>query len=380
MLLSVFFARPAQEEGESSRRYSAAVKASSGAVLIVLTLLMIRLVPATPVGLTAYGRHVDQWDFMESVLFLREGLNASVAVTELEDGERRFHVSGKVVASNGYNDMRIERTLGSIPIMYHPNPKSVLIVGCGAGVTAGMFVLCPSIERIVICEIEPAVIEGAREHFGKENFWVLTDDRTEVVYDDGRHFLATTKEKFDIISSDPIHPWARGVAALYSEEYYELCKEHLNPGGFVTQWMPLYETSEYAVKSGIATFMKVFPEGTLWNSEAGLGGYDLVMLGQEGPLRLDIDVLRTRFLQRPMLASALAEIGFRDHVALVGTFAGQGPRLQSYMADATINRDRSLRLQYLAGAALDVDYRTDIHQRIVKDLEYPENIFVSVRE
>lgn len=381
VLYSIFFSRAAGTEREGdeaapSPKVSGPVRLASAAAVLVMTLLMVRLVPSTPVGLTAYGRHVDLWDSMDSVLYLEEGLNASVAVTELDDGERRFHVAGKVVASNGLNDMRIERMLGIVPAMLHPAPRSILVVGCGAGVTAGTLLMSPTVKRIVICEIEPAVIVGARDHFSKENFRVLKDARTEIVYDDGRHFLATTKEKFDIIASDPIHPWTRGVAALYSAEYYELCKAHLNPGGFVTQWMPLYETSEDAVKSGIATFMQAFPDGTLWNPELALGGYDLVMLGQVGPLKIDLEELGRRYKARPLLAAAMAEIGFLDHVMLMGTFAGQGPRLQTYMQDAAINRDRSLRLQYLAGAALDVDYRAAIHAEIVKDLKFPDNIFV----
>lgn len=162
----------------------------------------------------------------------------------------------------------------------------MLVVGAGAGVTAGAFVVYPEVERIVICEIEPRVLVGAREFFAEENYRVLDDPRTEVIYDDARHFLATTGETFDIITSDPIHSWMRGAAALYSSEYFELGKQHLNPGGILVQWVPLYETDEAAVKSQLATFMQAFPDGTLWNSDIFGGGYDLVVLGQLGGARI----------------------------------------------------------------------------------------------
>jgi len=95
----------------------------------------------------------------------------------------------------------------------------------------------------------------------------MNNPRVEIVYDDARHYIATTHEKFDVITSDPIHPWVKGAAALYSKEYFELCKQHLNPGGVVTQWVPLYETNLQAVKSQIATFFQVFPDGTIWSND-----------------------------------------------------------------------------------------------------------------
>ncbi len=96
---------------------------------------------------------------------------------------------------------------------------------------------------------------------------MIDDPRTQIVYDDARHFVLTTPEKFDIITSDPIHPWVKGSATLYSKEYFELVKQHLNPGGIVTQWVPLYESDAETVKSEIATFFDVFPNGTIWANE-----------------------------------------------------------------------------------------------------------------
>ena len=88
---------------------------------------------------------------------------------------------------------------------------------------------------------------------------MLSDPRTRVVYDDARHFVLTSKEKYDIITSDPIHPWVKGTATLYSKEYFELCKRHLNPGGLVTQWVPLYESDFRTIQSELATFFARVP-------------------------------------------------------------------------------------------------------------------------
>ena len=113
--------------------------------------------PQIPWQLVAYGRQIATTNYGSKSLYFGEGMNSSVAVSETPEGARFFHVAGKTEASSLDKDMRLQLMLGHIPALLHPNPKSVLIVGCGAGVTAGTFILHPSIERIVICDIEPII-------------------------------------------------------------------------------------------------------------------------------------------------------------------------------------------------------------------------------
>ncbi|MEX2044723.1 MAG: fused MFS/spermidine synthase [Opitutus sp.] len=311
--------------------------------------------PAVPWQLVTYGRHAPNGDPSASILYLGEGANATVAVSQTRDGARYFHVSGKTEASSLFKDMRLQRLLGHLPALLHERPRSVLVVGCGAGVTAGSFVLHPSVERIVICEIEPLIPPNVTPHFREENHGVLDDPRVEVVYDDARHFLATTHEKFDVITSDPIHPWVKGAAMLYSAEYFSLCRAHLNPGGLVTQWVPFYHSSPAVVRSEIATFLTAFPHATIWGNDDEGRGYDSVLLGPVAPLAIDIGALERR-LNRPDHAAvrlSLAEVGLGSSIDLLMTFAGYGPDLSGWLKHAEINRDRSLRLQYLAGLAFN---------------------------
>ncbi len=171
-------------------------------------------------------------------------MNSSIAYSKWEDQTTYFHVTGKVEASTEPQDMSLQRMLGHLPAILSANPKSILVVGCGAGVTAGSFVVHPEVEHITICEIEPRIPPATAIYFANANVHnVMKDPRTRIVFDDARHFVLTANEKFDIITSDPIHPWVKGMASLYTTEYFELCKKHLNPGGIVTQWVPLYESS-----------------------------------------------------------------------------------------------------------------------------------------
>src|SRR6185436_19802980 len=259
------------------------------------------------------------------IIYSGEGMSSSVAVGI--DGDldltRTFHVSGKVEASSMPHDMRLQRMLGHIPALVHPKPRSVLVVGCGAGVTAGSFVVHPEVERIVICELEPLIPQVVAPYFEAENYGVIKDKRVEVVYDDARHFILTTQEKFDVITSDPIHPWVKGAAVLYTREYFELCKRRLKPGGVITQWVPLYESNAAAVKSEVATFFEVFPNGTVWANNKDGGGYDVVLLGQVGPAVVDLNTLMQRMNQPgygPVIAS-LSDVNFSSPVDLFSTYA-----------------------------------------------------------
>ncbi len=342
------------------------------AVAVALTL------PRIPWQLVAYGRQIATTDYGAKMLYFGEGMNSSVAVSETEGGARFFHVSGKTEASSLVKDMRLQRMLGHIPALLHHQPKSVLIVGCGAGVTAGSFVLHPSIERIVICDIERLSPGIVATHFREENHNVIHDPRVKIVYDDARHYIATTHEKFDLITSDPIHPWVKGSAVLYSQEYFELCRSRLNPGGLVTQWVPLYEANLAVVQSEIATFFSVFPHGTIWANDDDGFGYDTVMLGQAEPLKVDVTALQTRFdrSDHAPIREALSGLGLGSAIDLLSTYAGRQTELRTWLASAEINRDRNLRLQYLAGLQLESNKGADAYAQILQHRRFPRDLFI----
>src|SRR5262249_24876699 len=161
----------------------------------------------------------------------------------------------------------------------------------------------------------------------------------------------TTTQRFDIIASDPLDVFVKGTAALYSKEYFEAVKRHLNPGGMFTLYVPLYATDAKAVKSELATFFDAFPDGTVWAITRDGQGYDMMFMGQAGALKIDLDRITER-LARPdhaPVVESLREISVYSPMDLFATYAGQRSDLAPWLAGAEINRDRDLRLQYLAG-------------------------------
>jgi spermidine synthase len=330
----------------------------------------------------AYGRRSITTTDAGRPLYIGEGMNSSIVISQLPSGQRYFHVSGKVEASTEPFDMRLQRMLGHISALVDQDPRSVLIVGFGAGVTAGSFTTYPEIMRIVICEIEKLIPPAATRYFGDENYHVLNDPRTDIHYDDARHFVLTTAEKFDVITSDPIHPWVKGAATLYSKEYFEECKRHLKPGGVITQWVPLYESDPDTVKSEIATFFDVFPNGTIWANDNNGQGYDVVLLGQVEPTKIDVDALQAR-LDRPDYAkvrASLQQVGFPNALSLLDTYLGRASDLKPWLAGAQINRDIDLRLQYLAGMGVNNFSAGAIASEIARVRQFPPDTFTGSPE
>ncbi|HZD03715.1 MAG TPA: hypothetical protein VE173_02320, partial [Longimicrobiales bacterium] len=209
------------------------------------------------------------------------------------------------------------------------------------------------------------------------NHDVVNDPRVEIVHDDARHYLFTTDETFDLITADPIHPWMKGAAALYTEEYFELSRRHLEPGGVITQWVPLYETTTEVVKSELATFFRAFPRGLVWGNTQDGKGYDLVLSAREGDPQIDVDALAGR-LRRPdhqAVRQSLSEVGFASAFDVLSTYGGYAPDLRRWLADAQINRDGNLRLMYLAGLGLNHYESADIWSEILTSQRFPDEVF-----
>jgi spermidine synthase len=352
-------------------------RATAGWLVISLAAagLLTWKVDGVPGRLIAYGRRMAISS--GRVLYTAEGRNSSVAITEVSDGATEIDVNGHVEATTEPYDMKLQRMVGHLPGMLHPNPKSVLGIGFGAGVSAGTFTRYPTIQRITVCEIEPIIPPISTRYFAPQNYEVLHNPRTHMVYDDARHYLLTTTDMFDIIASDPLDVFVKGTAGLYSKEYFESVKRHLKPGGMFTLYVPLYESDERTVKSELATFLDVFPYGTVWSNTVGGNGYDMVFMGQAEPLHIDLDELQQR-LDRPDYApvvESLRDIGVNSPAELLATYAGQKADLGPWFKGAELNRDIDLRLQYLAGWGINSQLENTIYLQMLGYRRRPDNLF-----
>ncbi|HXA66852.1 MAG TPA: fused MFS/spermidine synthase [Bryobacteraceae bacterium] len=356
-------------------------RSKAAAIALLATIPLVGFltwkIDPVPGDLIAYGRRMPINAGNSKILYTAEGRNSSVAISEWYNGTVYVNVNGHVEATTELYDMTLQRMVGHLPALLHPDPRSVLGIGFGAGVSAGTFTRYPGIQKITICEIEPVIPPASTKFFAAQNYSVANNPKTHIVFDDARHYLLTTTEKFDIIASDPLDVFIKGTAALYSREYFEAVKEHLNPGGMFTLYVPLYETDEPTIRSELATFFRAFPNGTLWaNLRDGLG-YDMVFMGQIEPLKIDLDEVQRRF-SRPDYAAvrqSLADIDINSPYDLFSTYTGAGSDLRPWTRSALINTDQNLRLSYLAGWGINSDMADRLYREMLKYRQTPAGTF-----
>src|SRR5438132_479375 len=216
----------------------------------------------------------------------------------------------------------------------------------GAALLAAAVVARHGIRRLDVVEIEPAVVEAAGQFFGETNGHVLLDPRTRTLVADGRNFLTTTSDRYDVIISEPSNPWISGLAALFSEEFFGVARARLRPGGVMVQWIQLYNLRPDDLKMILKTFQGVFPETTLWNVSE-----DLLLLGRPEPGPLDLERPKTRFAAG-RVADDLGYPGNEAWPSVLGFCTLEATATARLVADAATNTDDRLPLEFSAPRAL----------------------------
>ena len=219
------------------------------------------------------------------VLFYDEGLEGTVMVYQRPD-QRTLLINGKADASS-VSDAPTQVMLGQLPMLLHSDPRDVLVIGMGSGITAGAITTHEAVESLDVVEISPGVIEAAR-YFEPENRFFLDDPRTEVIRSDARNFLLATDREYDVIISEPSNPWISGVSNLFTQEAFEASASKLREGGIMVQWFHTYDMDVAEIEAEFATFRSVFPYASLWMPMPS----DLIMLGSKTPQALDLASLR----------------------------------------------------------------------------------------
>ncbi len=353
----------------------------AGLVLAIgVAILAAQTIPPLPGVLVGYGRHAAAWaGHAHEIFYVGEGMHASVAVSKSANDVLNYHNAGKIQASSQPPDMRLQRMLGHLTTLVPRHARSVLVIGCGAGVTAGAVAISPLVERVTIVDIEPLVPKVAKQYFGAVNHEVLNNPKVHVVVDDARHFLLTTTEKFDAITSDPLDPWVKGAATLYTKEFFDAARAHLNPDGVMTLFVQLYESSLEAVRSEVATFFSSFPNGLIFGNTYEGHAIDTVLVGQAEAPEIYLDEI-DETLRTPAFAGvvrSLGEIGLIGATDLFGNYAGRARDLKAWTDRAQINRDRNLRLQYLAGFGVNLHDGDSIYADILQYRQFPEDLFIA---
>lgn len=275
------------------------------------------------------------------VLYYGEGDETIVSVIKVKGGEQALITNGRVEASTDLQERQNQLTLGHLPMLLARDPREVLVVGLGSGMTAGAVAAHPGVGRVTVAEIEPKMLGVART-FAKYNHRVLENPKVGVLPNDGRNFLMTTDRKFDVITSDPMHPWSKGSGYLDASEYFALAAAHLRPGGVMAQGLPLYELTPQDLASVVRTFRQHFAHTMLW-----LVHYDAVLVGSGAPFLVDQAEIERR-LADPAIAGDLGQVEMGSATDLLSYFAMGTDGMTRLARDGVLNTDDRPFLEFSA--------------------------------
>jgi spermidine synthase len=278
-----------------------------------------------------------------TLLYYREGATGTVSVKTLT-GERSLSIDGKVDASTG-RDMLTQKLLAHLPLLLHPNPRQVAIVGLGSGVTLSSALVHP-IASVDVVEISPEVVE-ASTHFADVNRRAVDDRRTRLVRGDGRTHLSLTSRRYDVVVSEPSNPWMAGVAALFTKDFFQTVRDRLAAGGVFCQWAHTYDISDADLRSIVATFRTVFPDGTMWLAGDG----DLLLVGSNAPLDPRLDAMSTTW-QRSGVREDLEDVAVREPFGVLSLFVGGPAEMARYAVDAAVQTDDRMALEFSGASAV----------------------------
>jgi spermidine synthase len=296
-------------------------------------------------------------DGQGETVFYKEGLTATVAVQKLGN-DRVLKVNGKPEASTA-GDMPTQVLIGALPLIVRQHTDNVLLIGLGSGVTLGSIEQFP-IKRVTCVELEPAVVEASR-HFNDVNNRPLEDERLQMVSNDGRNFIYTTNEKFDVIVSEPSNPWVTGVANLFTLEYFKRGAATLTDDGIFSQWLQLYEMSPEDMKTLIATFKAAFPYVNIFRGAEG----DLMLLGSKREQTLDLAIINAH-LTNVKIATDLKRIQTESASDILSRFYLGTEEVASISAIAKINTDDNALIEF--NAPRRVGAAEETVERNVKEL------------
>jgi spermidine synthase len=300
------------------------------------------------------------------LLFYRDGLTATVSVHR-EGPTTLLRLNGRTTASNSVN-MHTQFMLGHLPMLLHPDARSVLVIGLGSGVTVGA-VLAHPVSRVDVVEIEPAVVEAAA-FFQREHRNALRDRRAQVAIGDARNVVLAGDRRWDVIVSQPSDPWIGGVATLFSKEFYALARSRLTPGGVMMQWVDGASIRPADVKMIARTFRSAFPATTVWHAH-GVG--DLLLMGSAESRPLDLGRVQAVWDASAGLREDFRGLGHRTPWAFLADFLLAEPDAARLTIGADLNTDDARALEFSAPRSLYRDSAATNYRMIrsFRTLELP---------
>jgi len=322
-------------QAETVDRRRALVMASGIGMAVIASVLIF----VQPQPFLAYTHVMKEGN--RSILFHEEGRVASVAVTEAIDKnglpesiDLHINLLGSSIVDRKYFHQQYYATLALLPTALHPSPKKVYVSGVASGVTTGAAALDERTERVVSVEISPEVL-SALKFFDDWNYHVLGNPKIQLIADDARAWLATTDERFDIIVTDAFISAITGTCALYSREYFALCRSRLALGGMMSVGCGFLTGTDRTVAR---TFMEEFPYVAVFAVRKH-GVYNTTFLiGSNEPLSFSKGDVEAAYAQ-PLLRQELTRYFLPDPATIYDVYVGGREDILPHLLDAQICTD-----------------------------------------
>jgi spermidine synthase len=299
---------------------------------------LIRGLAQTREGVSTQENDQSATANVHQLLMYEEGPTATVSVRR-DDQTISMAINGRTNASDSIYDMPTQVMLGQLPLFVAPRIEKGLIIGFATGITVGSMLQSP-IQSVTCIELEPGTVNGSR-FFEHVNNLPLEDPRSHLIIDDARTYLRVTPERYDIIVSEPSHPWVPGVANLFTQEFFELGRARLNDQGVFVQWVQIYQLSTESLRSVLATYHNVFPHVLMFRVGGLNKGKDLLLFGSNQPLNLDR--LSERLMDQRVQAE-LARVNLNDEADVRSWFVCDETKLGPAVAGAKINTDDNMHI------------------------------------
>jgi spermidine synthase len=291
----------------------------------------------------------------EKLIHIEEDVSATISVEQrsyMGQSYDSLSVNGVNVAGTSPNLVTIQKMQGHIPmILAGPaRPKRVLHIGFGSGGTAYAVSLYPDTD-ITVVELSRGVVRNADRYFGAVNHGVVRSGKLRFIFFDGRSFLQNTKETFDVILSDSVHPRYSGNGSLYTKDYYQLVYARLNPRGVHSQWIPIYSLTLKNLKEILRAFVDVFPDTYVWYVNSTINPY-IIVTGTKAPNRGISPEAIFEAISIPGVAADLKEIGVTGPCALLDHFLFGTSQLTPWVQDVDPHTDDRLSVEYESSRVL----------------------------
>jgi spermidine synthase len=223
------------------------------------------------------------------------------------------------------SSLRYMQLFAWLPLALHPAPRRALLISYGAGNTAQALLDEPSLLQLTIVDTSPEILDASRLlHADRDP---LRDPRVRLVLEDGRHYLLSQDEPFDIITGEPPPPDIAGVVNLYTSEYFAALARRLVPGGLATYWLPVNQFEPRGARAVIAAWCAAFPDCSLWAGST----YNWVLLGGRGFANRPDLAHFARLWENPAAAPRVAASGFEHPAQLGATFLADAGQLHAWI-------------------------------------------------